>query len=160
MRGIRMLLLSATVLIVLLFLFSLFFSSNAKMQRAGVIDAPASVVFRQLSDTTHWKKWYPWPVSQDLAHGKLVLGEMIKDSAVHYRVLAEDDRLSLTGSFFLTATTDGKSTTLNWSMERHVGLLPWWKVRGLLMDRVYGPTMEKGLTDLKAVAENAAGDTP
>lgn len=158
MRGIRMLLASLAVLLVIIFLFSLLFSSTAKMQRAGVIQAPAVAVFDHLQDTAAWKYWYPWPVSQDPAHGKLVIDKVVKDSLILYRVLSTDERLNINGSIYLTQTSP-TATTINWSMERHVGVLPWWKLRGLLMDKLYGPAMEKGLSDLKKLAEGQLTDT-
>ncbi|UYQ91034.1 hypothetical protein MKQ68_13115 [Chitinophaga horti] len=124
------------------------------MQRAGVINTTPEVVFEQLADTANWKHWYPWPVSQDPQHGRLVLKEVVADSLVTYEVLSTDERLNLKGSIYLSY--DGNNTTINWSISRHVGVLPWWKVRGLLMDKIYGPVMEQGLTDLKKVSEASA----
>jgi hypothetical protein len=72
--------------------------------------------------------------------------------------LSTEERLNINGSIYLTQTSP-TATTINWSMERHVGVMPWWKLRGLLMDKLYGPAMEKGLSDLKKLAEGQLTDT-
>lgn len=159
MRGARMLLVTGSVLVIIVFLFSLFFSSTAKMQRAGVINAPASVVLQQLSDTTNWNKWYPWPLGSGSQHGALVFEGIEQDSLLRYSIVTPDASHPIKGSFYLQPLNNGTATAINWSIERHVGLLPWWKIRGVMMDRIYGPSMEDGLTSLKKLSEAAAGDT-
>lgn len=53
-------------------------------------------------------------------------------------------------------TGDANGTAIRWVLETNVGMMPWWKVRGFVMDRLYGPYIEQGLNHLSTVCETGS----
>ncbi|MHB1922920.1 MAG: hypothetical protein ACYCOO_11870, partial [Chitinophagaceae bacterium] len=59
------------------------------------------------------------------------------------------------GSFDLSPTLSGRGTWIKWTINIRVGWWPWWKYFGAMMDKMVGPTIETGLSNLKSRCENA-----
>ena len=51
------------------------------------------------------------------------------------------------------ATEIPNSVTVQWYMDFHLRWYPWEKFSSLLLEKRYGPMMEKGLGNLKALVE-------
>ncbi|QHS59804.1 SRPBCC family protein [Chitinophaga agri] len=178
MRFIKLLLLSGLVFGILIFLTSLLFPSKAIVERSGVIDAPLSVVYGQINDLKTWPSWNPW-AAPDVAqkinytgpatgkgagytwsgtqHDKPVTGTvMIRESNPAkgvYCDLTFSSMKPMTAAFELKPSADGKGTAIQWRLETELGLLPWWKLRGFLADKLTGPQLESGLTQLRTICE-------
>jgi hypothetical protein len=175
-----MFLAAVAVLGVLIFLLSLAFPSTARMERSGSINAPLDKVYAQVSDLQTWPQWNPWnPGYNSRSNILLQYSEPSNGTGAWYtwsntagstasgRVevvtadpakgiqfnMTDPSMKPVKGYIELKPTTDGKGTAILWRLEANVGLAPWWKLRGFLMDRLYGPSMEEGLNRLRDMCE-------
>lgn len=175
MRLLKMLLIAVGILGSLVFLLSLLFPSVARLERSGSIDAPMSVVYTQINDLKTWPQWNPWnhrggmqqysdpaigkgawftwsDTARSTASGRVEITAAYPGKGIEYN-MTHPSMKPFKGIIELKPTSDGKGTAILWRMETNVGLTPWWKIRGFLMDRMYGEAMEGGLNKLKALAE-------
>lgn len=153
--------------------------SDFVISRSTTINAPAATVFEQVNDFHKWDAWSPW-AKLDPAMKKSHEGAAAGVGAM-YAWSGNDQvgegRMSLTESrpsqiirikleflkpFAATNTAefrfkpDGNQTTVTWSMFGTNNFMA--KAFGLFMnmDRLVGGDFEKGLAQLKAVAETTA----
>lgn len=174
MRFIKMLLLSVVILGSMIFLLSLLFPSTGVVERTGVIRAPISVVYAHVGDLKAWESWNPWTRPDTTANlvfsspsagtgawyswdgkqssGKVTILDSDSTKGVHYLLDIKNAR-PVNGGIELKPTADGTGTAIFWHMEIKLGMLPWWKLRGFVTDRIYGPSMESGLTKLSDICE-------
>ncbi|WP_298710787.1 SRPBCC family protein [Chitinophaga sp.] len=179
MRLIKFFFISVAILGALVFLLSLAFPSTALLERSGAIEAPADKVFGYLTDLKTWKDWNPWhpeyslkpgatvnygpvtagegamftwPVEGKNEPGRVKITEVVPGKSVTY-IMTHPDMKHITAHFDLKPTADSLGTAILWRFEAHVGMAPWWKLRGFMMDRMFGSTMEDGLNHLKTLAE-------
>ncbi len=179
MRLFKFFLISVGILTVLVFVLSLAFPSTALLERSGAIEAPADKVYAYLTDLKTWKEWNPWhpefnpqsgvtvqyspvtsgegamfvwPVPGSKEPGRVKITEVVPGKSVTY-IMTHPDMKHVTAHFDLKPTADSLGTAILWRFEAHVGMTPWWKLRGFMMDRMFGSTMEDGLNHLKKLAE-------
>ncbi|MGX5816958.1 SRPBCC family protein [Chitinophaga lutea] len=180
MRFVKMFLIAVLVFGGLIFLLSLLFPSTAVLERSGSIDAPIGKVYAEIADLKTWSQWNPWdpafagqhrlaqqysdPASGmgawytwSSADGSTATGRVeiaTADSAklIVYN-MTHPAMKPVKGFFELKPTADGKGTAIQWRMETNVGLTPWWKLRGFMMDRMFGSSMENGLNKLRTRCE-------
>lgn len=178
MRFIKLLLLSVLCFGVLIFLISLLLPSKAIVERSGVIDAPLPTVYAEINNLHTWPSWNPWAspgVAQKIdfsspsagqgafytwsgmqndkpVSGKVSVRESRPEKGVYYN-MDFDVMKPVSGAFELKPSADGKGTAIQWRLETHLGMLPWWKLRGFLADKLTGPQLEDGLTKLKNICE-------
>jgi uncharacterized protein YndB with AHSA1/START domain len=150
--------------------------SEYGMERSITIDAPAAVVFEQIEDYKLWPAWSPW--SSEDPDMKVIYSEQTKGVGAWYSwegpktgigkmtTLEQQAPYKLVASlafdggeansrcgFYLNY--DGSKTTLTWdfhskasgAMERYFGLF---------IEKFLGAYYEKGLAQLKVVAEDRA----
>lgn len=180
MRLIKLAVISAVCFGVLLFLLSLLLPSKAIVERSGVIDAPMATVYAQLNDLSKWPAWNPWAADETAQHkqfsnppagkgayftfsgmqhedritGKVSIEESRADSGIKYLMTFNAMR-PVNAYFEIKPAADGKATAIMWRLETHLGYWPWWKLRGFLADRLTGPQLESGLTQLKTICESS-----
>ncbi|NSL87758.1 SRPBCC family protein [Chitinophaga solisilvae] len=174
MRFFKLIVLSVVVFALFVFLLSLVFPSTAVVERTGVIHAPLDSVYAQVNNLKAWEQWNPWSRPDTTAqlvysqqaegagasyswHGQLNSGKVMitdsrKDKGVHYQMDIANMR-PVKGGIELKPTADGQGTAIFWHMEIKLGMLPWWKLRGFISDRIYGPAMDAGLTKLSRICE-------
>ncbi|PWV51439.1 SRPBCC family protein [Chitinophaga sp. S165] len=178
MRFIKLLLLSALCFGVLIFLISLLLPSKAIVERSGVIDAPLPIVYSEINNLNTWPEWNPWAapgVASNIEYSNPAVGQgayytwsgMQQEKPVSGKVFIRESAPSkgvfynmefnamkpISAAFDLKPSVDGKGTVIRWRLETHLGLLPWWKLRGFLADKLTGPQLEDGLTKLKSICE-------
>lgn len=179
MRFFKFFLISVFFLGALIFLLSLAFPSTALLERSGAIEAPAEKVYAYLTDLKTWKDWNPWHPEYSLKPGvSVVYGPVTTGNGAQFTwntpgskvpgrvkitgtvpgksvtyIMTHPSMKHVTAHFDLKPTADGKGTAILWRFEAHVGMLPWWKLRGFMMDRMFGATMEDGLNHLKQLSE-------
>ena len=165
MRIIKLGFISLIVFALLITGFSLFFPSNIRISKAIDINASNDSVLNQLSDAANWKKWYPGADTMELliAGGKvkgLLLDSLqgiisisgITDSSVIAATSGPGIREAITGwNIYQYAVPN--TVTVQWYMDFHLRWYPWEKFSSLLLEKRYGPVMEKGLSNLKALLE-------
>ena len=178
MRFIKLFVISIFSLALLVFLLSLLFPSKAVVERSGVIDAPMNVVYSQINDLRTWPQWNPWTKVEvnnalqfsdpavgagafyswtktqpgEAASGKLTILRSEPSKGVYYELVYKDMR-PVSSGLEIKPTQNGKGTVIHWYLETKLGWLPWWKFRGFLADRLMGPQIEQGLTELKERCE-------
>ena len=165
MRIIKLAFISFIVFALLITGFSLFFPSNIRISKAIDINASNDSVLNQLSDAANWKIWYPGADTMELliAGGKvkgLLLDSLqgiisisgITDSSVIAATSGPGIREAITGwNIYQYAVPN--TVTVQWYMDFHLRWYPWEKFSSLLLEKRYGPVMEKGLSNLKALLE-------
>jgi hypothetical protein len=180
MRIIKMLLAALVILSTLVFLLSLMFPSIARLERSGSINAPLAEVYAEVSNLETWPSWNPWDPTYNgrgnilqqyskppdglgawytwsntvgsTASGRVEIVAADPLKGITYN-MTHPAMKPVTGLIELKPTTDGKGTAILWRLETNVGLTPWWKLRGFLMDRMFGSSMEEGLNKLRNICE-------
>lgn len=147
-----------------------------KISRSAVIDAPASKVFAQVNDFHQWEAWSPWakldPNSKATYEGPAAgvgasfawagnnqVGEgrmTITESKPVERILINLEFLKpmkATSLTEFTFTPEAGQTRVTWTMSGRNNFIG--KAMNLVMncDKMVGGYFEKGLTQMKAVAE-------
>jgi hypothetical protein len=166
------------ILILGLFVFSLYLPSRLKIERSLVIDARPEVVFREVDTLRNWERWSPWHQLDPAM--KLVYGEKSSGAGASYSWESRKRNVGR-GSLIITESRPyeyigihinfmekgsskgyfrfepaGERTRVIWGMEMAVGQNPARKVMGLMMDKWIGRDFERGLQQL-AAASTAEG---
>ena len=164
MRVIKLGLISLVFFSVLITIISLFFPSHVRISKAIDINAGKEAVMEQLKDPANWKKWYPGADTLALltrdgkikgietGPGKGLMITAVNDSEVMAAGLGPGSGKGATGWNIFAGSSPG-STTVQWYMDFYLRWYPWEKFSSLLLEKRYGPLMEKGLTRLKALLE-------
>ena len=169
MKYIRLLLISILVLAVCIAGVTLLLPSNVKVSRAANLYIGSDSVLTNISDLSKWKNWYPGFDTLELTgtesrNGK-VISALVKN--VRLRIITDTDSLvtvemkkgvqPVYNNWRLIRYAASDSLTLQNYMDFHFKWYPWERFSGLLLDRSYGATMEKGLRNLKELYRNTAG---
>lgn len=143
MRFIKLGLISVVVFSLLITAFSLMIPSHVRISKAIDISVDRDSLLNQLSNTNNWKNWYPGADSiQQLSEITT-----ITDSTI----IAKQSRAE-SGWNLYDAGIPG-TLTVQWYMDFHLRWYPWEKFSSLLLEKRYGPIMEKGLDNLKKLLE-------
>ncbi len=159
------------VLVLGLFIFSLFLSPAVKVERSLVITAAPGDIFPLLNIVRNWELWSPWK-EQDPAV-KITYGEKesgagagyswesrnrnvgkghmtITESKPDQQVATHIDFMGMgaTKGYFRLDPVNG-GTLVTWGMVCDMGQHPIRKVMGLMMDKWVGKDFEKGLANIK-----------
>lgn len=149
LRILKLGLISVVFFSLMITLISLFFPSKVRISKAIDINTSKEKLMPFLEDTMQWKKWYPG------ADSALLLPTIteVTDSSVVARSTMLNGRSGITG-WNLYPSSAPNTLTIQWYMDFKLGWLPWEKFSGLLLEKRYGPLMEKGLENLKKLLEN------
>lgn len=143
MRFIKLGLISAVVFSLLITVFSLMIPSHVRISKAIDIRTSKEYILNQLTATANWKYWYP---GADSVKPEAEIG-VVTDSSV----IARQERAELGWNLFDSGIP--QTTTVQWYMDFHLRWYPWEKFSSLLLEKRYGPVMEKGLDNLKKLLE-------
>lgn len=169
------------VLVALVLVFVIFVAlqpSDYRVERTTTVDAPASQVFAHVNDFHKWEAWSPWakldpnakvtfegPAAgqgtvmswagdENVGVGKMTLVESKPEEAIRIRVDFVEPFEGGTDSDF-SFTPDGDRTEVAWAMHGHHNFMEkafCLVTNGLDM---MGEDIEKGLANLKSVAEQS-----
>ena len=153
--------------------------AHYQVERSTAINAPASVVFAQVNDFHKWQAWSPWakmdPAMKQSYEGSPAgvgaiytwagnseVGEgrmTITDShpSEHIRIKLEFLKpWAATNATDFTFRPQGNQTAVTWTLSGDNNFMR--KAFGLFMnmDKMIGNDFEKGLAQLKSVAETAS----
>lgn len=162
------------ILVLGLFVYSLYLPSRLKIERSLLIAARPEVVFREVDTLHNWERWSPW--HQLDPSMKLVYGEKESGAGASYSWESKKRNVGR-GSLMITESrpyeylsininfTDhgtskghfrfepvGDHTRVIWAMEMTVGQNPARKMIGLMMDKWVGRDFERGLKQLAVAA--------
>ena len=151
-----------------------FIPSRFEVARSTVINAPAEKVYDLIADPRLWAKWSAWnerDPSMDVAFSGPPFGQGAKWSwksrsegngtmeftrvepnrRVEYSLWFPEYGMKSGGAFTLDAAPTGAKVT--WTNAGDVGTNPLKHYLAMMMDRMVGPDFERGLANLKALAE-------
>lgn len=157
MRVIKLGLISVVFFTIFLTILSFFFPSHIRISKAVDIKTSKDSLMMYLAQPAQWQKWYPGADSGKLIangiktkDGKELTLAGKSDSTV--TMLSNSGKTGQSGWNIFEANIPG-SYTIQWYMDIHLRWYPWEKFSGLLLEKRYGPMMEKGLDNLKALLE-------
>ena len=165
MRFVKLGIISIIVFALLITAMSLLFPSHIRISKAIDINSQRDTVLLQLREPGKWKKWYPGADSLELlvvdgkTEGLLLTGAQgtirvtgSTDSTVTAVTSGKTVREAVTG-WNVFPTSLPNTVTVQWYMDFHLRWYPWEKFSSLLLEKRYGPIMEKGLANLKSLLE-------
>jgi hypothetical protein len=167
MRVIKLGILSLIFLFILITIISLFFPSHIRISRATDINNTKQAVISFISDPLKWKQWYPGADSLDILYieGKpkgILLDSSgltglcifnVSDSLITAGEVGSNAEQRMETGWKVLPGGNENSVTLQWYMDLKLKWYPWEKFKSLFLENIYGPHMEQGLANLKAVSE-------
>jgi effector-binding domain-containing protein len=175
---IKSLLIGLVALIVLLIAIALFLPSAAHVERSASIAAPPAVVFDIVNSLKRFNEWSPWyeidPAAKftysgpeqgvgarlqwvsdrpELGSGAQEIVESVAPERVRTQLDFTDEGQA---DAALLLVPEGPGTRVTWAFDVHYGYNLPGRYLGLWLDRVVGPYYEKGLANLRVVAEGEA----
>lgn len=177
MKFLKKLLLTITVIVVLLVIIAFFLPRHVAVERSLTMNAPAEVIFAQVNDYKNWEKWSPWHKKDP--NMKLFYDGPTAGAGASYRWESDHDQVG-NGMQKITASVPNDSvvsemyfmeskdpaygifrfaesdsgTRVTWMMRADMGNNPVGRWMGLMMESWVGSEFEKGLEDLKKIAES------
>ncbi|NSL87759.1 SRPBCC family protein [Chitinophaga solisilvae] len=166
------------VLVLGLFIFSLFLPPVVKIERTLIIPAPPEKIFPYVNTVRNWELWSPWKeqdptvaitygekdsgpgagYSWESRHPNIGRGHMtILESRPDQFIATDTDFMSMStarGTFRFDPVPEG--TLVTWSMTCNMGQHPLRKVMGLMMDKWVGKDFEKGLEGIRRLVTRPA----
>jgi uncharacterized protein YndB with AHSA1/START domain len=151
------------------------------VERSAHIDAPPERVYDQIADFHNWTNWspwegldpdmkrtysgadsgtgavYAWSGNRKAGQGQMRMTSARKPSTVQIDLAFEKPFKSRNDTAF-TISPDGHGSRVTWSMSGKQTLMT--KAMGIFksMDKMIGPDFERGLAQLKSVAEHPAAE--
>jgi hypothetical protein len=144
------------------------------VERSLVMQAPASVIFDQVSDLKKNEAWSPWKdptmkityapitegkgassswVSEKMGSGTMTISETVPTSSINIDL---DFGAMGTAKSVWTFATEGEAVKVTEVMTSDAGMNPVKRWMSLMTDMMVGPAFEKGLASLKEVSETQA----
>lgn len=172
-------LIAVAVIIIVLVIFVAMQSSQFRVTRETSISAPPEIVFAQVNDFHNWRAWSPWEKidpelkrtysgapagtgaiyswsgNKKAGQGRMTLTESRPGKSISIKLDFEKP-FKATNMAEFTFKPDRNITVVTWSMFGDKNFM--FKAVHLLMniDKMVGGDFEKGLAQLKAVAEAAS----
>ena len=147
-----------------------------RVSRSVTIAAPASAVFPQVNEIKKWEPWSPWmkldpnatskyegPAAgvgaamiwagnNEVGEGKMTITESKLNDLVRFR-LDFYKPMAGTGDAEFTFRAEGDGTTVTWTMTGKNNFVGRAFCLIMKMDKMIGGNFEKGLADMKRIAE-------
>ena len=163
MRVIKLALLSFFFLFILITLISLFNPSTVRISMAVNVFADPSQVLVPVRNLQQWTQWYPGlktlppgKIQFSNESGKPVMtipgSTVIINKANDQQVLADlvgSKGKKIMNGFNAITHNQTDSVTLQWYMDFDLKWYPWEKFGSMLYEKMYGATMEQGLSNLE-----------
>lgn len=175
MKVLKYLLGGIAVIFILVFTVSLFLSKTYYLERSIEIDAPAETIFPLVGDLKNWSEWSPWyEMDPDMrvtygasttgvggnyswngekaGTGSMEIVEYQPYNQVSFQLkfAGWEDSPSVSA---LVLTPTGQGQTVTWSFSGEFKGNPIQRYFGLMFGKLVGGEYEKGLANLKALAE-------
>ena len=172
----KIVLLSLVAIVVIFVIVVALQPADFRVQRSATIAAPPAVVFSHVNDLHLWQDWSPWAKLDPNAKnsfdgpqagtgakmswvGNKEVGEGVMTITGNQPAERVDFLLEFKKPFEASNTADftfkpeGNQTVVTWGMSGKNNFV--FKAVGLFLncDKMVGPQFEKGLSDLKAIAE-------
>lgn len=164
------------ILVVALLVLAATKPDSFRVERSATIAAPPEKVYALIEDFDRWRAWSPWEkldpqmrrTRSGAAHGtgavyewagnsKVGKGRMeITEATAPSRVTIDLlflDPFEARNTAEFTLRPDGRSTTVTWAMYGPSNFMSKVMSVFVSMDRMIGGDFERGLANLKAIAE-------
>jgi len=153
--------------------------ADYRIERSIKIDAPAEVVYAQVSDFHNWEAWSPWAKldpdaknafdgadagkgaiftwsgNDKVGEGRMEILESAPNSLVRIKLdFKKPMEDTCTTEFKLKS--EGEQTAVTWTMSGHNNFVGKMFCMFMDMDKMVGDDFEKGLAQIKAVAKAKA----
>jgi len=152
--------------------------SDFRVERSAVVAAPAPVVFAQVNDLHNWDAWSPfakldpaakqtfegpragtgaalaWAGNKQAGEGRMTITESRPYELIRFR-LDFVKPFAVTNTAEFTFTSWGDQTAVTWSMSGRQNFMAKAFCMFMSMDKMVGGEFEKGLAQMKSVAESA-----
>ena len=175
---IKKILIGLAVIVVILVVIIALQPSTYQVERSATISAPAAAVFAQVNDFHKWNAWSPW-AKLDPAMKQTFEGTPAGNGAIYTwagNKEVGEGRMTITDShpsdqikikleflkpFAATSTTEftftpqGNQTVVKWKMSGENNFIAKAFHLVMSMDKMIGGDFEKGLAQMKSVAEAA-----
>ena len=149
-----------------------------RVERSATMSAPAQVVFAQVDDLRKWEAWNPWQKvdpamkltfegpatgpgasytwagNKEVGEGRLTITESRPNDLVRIK-LEFMKPFAATNIATFTMTPQANQTVVTWRMEGTNNFFAKALHLFMNMDKMVGSQFEKGLADMKKVAEAA-----
>lgn len=164
-------------IILLLVIIAFFLPSKMHMERSIEIKASQESVYNLVNNLHKWEEWSPWhkldtamvltysePAegvnswyawksdNENVGNGKLTITETTPSSGLMTKLEFGDMDPSFAQFKF---EQNGEMVKVTWTMDSDFGFNLIGRYFGLLIEKFVGPDYEKGLAQLKSVAESA-----
>ena len=175
---IKKILIGLAIVIVVLVIFIALQSSTYHVERSATMNAPAPAVFAQVNDFHKWNAWSPWAKldpamkqtfegapagngavytwsgNKEVGEGRMAITESHPSDLVKIKL----DFLrpfAATSDTVFTFKPNGNQTVVTWSMTGDKNFIAKAFHLVVNMDKMVGGDFEKGLAQMKSVAETA-----
>src|SRR5687768_11810077 len=149
-----------------------------RVARSATISAPPPVVFEQVNDLRKWEAWNPWgkidpamklsyegPSSgagaiytwagnNEVGEGRMTITESRPNERVRFN-LEFFKPMAGTSTAEFAFKPQGNQTEVTWTMTGKNNFIGKAMCLFMSMDKMIGEQFEKGLADMKAIAESA-----
>ena len=175
MKIVKVIGIGVVVLVVLVVGVSMLLPSHAHVERSADMSVPAEAVFPHVADYRNWGAWSPWAERDPnmkltfdgppTGIGARMIWESDQDdvgSGMQETTDVEANRLFRShldfgdqgqADAYFKFEPMGKGCRVTWGFDSELGINPIARFCGLLFDKMIGPDYEKGLANLKAIAE-------
>jgi hypothetical protein len=161
MRIVKLAIISAVVLFLVTYLFSLIIPSQIRISRAMNISVPNDSLRAQVTDLRQWKQWNELVNNPGLTNQQYKENEFSSDQLNVTRQPSTGDTLFtawrqqnarvLASGFTWQGT--GDQLVVQWYFDVKLRWYPWEKFGSIVFDKQLGPPMEKSLGNLKKLLE-------
>jgi len=149
------------------------------VERKLLLKATQKTVFSQINTLKNWVKWSPWMQldttmklifsgpeagvgssltwsshNKDVGEGRLLIVSNVSPEAIEV-VYDFAEKGNSIGKFILLK--ENQNTIVTFSVDSELGMNPVSRWFGLFSDRMIGPDIEQGLTNLEELVQNTKG---
>ena len=135
MHIIKLGIISVIVFALLITGMSLFFPSHIRISKAIDINSSKDSIQQKIYDPVERQKWLP-------------------DTSF---IINPSPKRKSSEGWNIYDSNRPNTFTVQWYLDFHMRWYPWEKFSGLLLEKRYGPVMERGLEKLKGLLEFTAG---
>jgi len=153
--------------------------SHYRVERSATMNAPAQVVFNQVNDFHKWDAWSPWAKldpnmktsfegapagtgaiynwtgNSDVGEGRMTITDSKPADLIKIK-LDFIKPFAATNATVFSFKPQGNQTAVTWTMDGDNNFIGKAFCLFMNMDKMVGADFEKGLGQMKAVAEKAA----
>ena len=175
---IKKILIGLAVIVVILVVIVALQPSTYQVERSATISAPAAAVFAQVNDFHKWNAWSPWAKldpamkqtfegtpagngaiytwagNKEVGEGRMTITESHPSDLIRIK-LEFLKPFASTNTTEFTFTPQGNQTAVKWKMSGENNFIAKAFQLVMSMDKMIGGDFEKGLAQMKSVAEAA-----